>query len=167
MDFFPPNSLDSNPELDEFSRRWYERHLMVMEEQPLYPPASRALDVYRLLFLPTFEQPTLVRLSRSHGRWSAVCKQTDGQGGFDEGQLISDSQRELSISEAKKVVELLDRMDFWTMPSFLDDGGLDGEQAILEGVSGGRYHVVDRWCPEGTEYATLVRFLLTLRHRQE
>ena len=38
----------------------------------------------------------------------------------------------------------------------------DGAQWVLEGTRNGRYHVVDRWSPTGTEYEQLCKFLMEL-----
>jgi hypothetical protein len=41
------------------------------------------------------------------------------------------------------------------------DGDTDGDQLIVEGVRGGKYHVVDRWMPDPA-YAELCRYMLDL-----
>jgi hypothetical protein len=162
MEFFPPNAFDDRPSLHTFSDRWYVPHLLAMKEQPLYPPVPDQPVLYRLLFLPTFEQPSLVRLTEAVGIWRAVCKRTDGQGGYSPGRLVGEAERELSRADAKRFTRLLDRVAFWEMRSFEDSAGADGSQAVLEGVKAGKYHVVDRWSPRNTPYAELVDFLLNL-----
>jgi hypothetical protein len=162
MEFFPANSLDLGPEPHAFRDRWYVSHLLAMQERPLYPPAADVPPVYRLLFLPTFRQPVAVRLSDSGGVWRAVCKRSDGRGGYGAGQLTAESERELSRAEAKQFARRLNRVGFWDMPSSEETAGLDGSQAVFEGARDGRYHVVDRWSPHGTPYAELVEFLLGL-----
>nr|MDZ8061281.1 hypothetical protein [Nostoc sp. EkiNYC01] len=165
MEFFPLAALHDHPNLHAFRNRWYVSHLLAMQERPLHPPATDQPDVYRLLFLPTFEQPSLIRLSNTEGMWKAVCKRTNGSGGYAPGQLIAEIELDLSPTDAKEFGRLLDCAEFWEMPSFENSGGLDGKQAVLEGVRAGRYHVVDRWSPRGTPYAKLVEFLLKLTLR--
>jgi hypothetical protein len=133
-----------------------------MQEQPLHPPAIGCPTVYRLLFLPSFDCPTVVRLTACEGIWRVVQKRSDGQGGFDPGQFVSKAERDLSPAEGQQFSRLLDGAGFWDMPTFEESDGLDGSQAVLEGVLEGRYHVVDRWSPQGTPYAKLVEFLLKL-----
>jgi hypothetical protein len=162
MEFFPPGALDDRPDLHAFHDRWYVSHLLSMREQPLHPPAAEQPDSYRLLFLPTFQRPSVVHLNRVGEAWKAVCKQTDGRGGYGPGQLTMDEEHYLSPVEEQKFVQLLDRAKFWEMPSFEDSAGLDGSRAVLEGVRAAKYHVVDRWSPRGTPYAKLVEFLLKL-----
>ena len=110
MQFFPANALDDRPDLHAFRDRWYVSHLLAMDEQPLYPPASDQPPVYRLLFLPTFRQPAVVRLTESGGTWWAVYKRSDGRGGYYPGRLAGAVERELSQDEAKQFTRLLDRV---------------------------------------------------------
>jgi hypothetical protein len=43
----------------------------------------------------------------------------------------------------------VDEVGFWKAPNPVDDHpGMDGAQWIIEGVKGGKYHVVDRWMPK-------------------
>ena len=160
--FFPPGALDYRPELHAFRESWYGPALLALKERPLYPLGGDEPEVYRLLFLPTFDEPVVIRLSASEGAWKAVCKRSNGRGGYDPGELTTENERELSLTQAKKFQRLRDQAEFWEMPSTEDSAGLDGSQAVLEGVRPGRYHVVDRWSPHGTPYAKLVQFMLKL-----
>lgn len=162
MDFFPSGALDPRPELHTFKNRWYVSHLLAMREQPMYPPSAVQSESYRLLYLPTFEHPTAVRLTNSKEGWITTCKRSDGLGGYGAGQFAAESERHLSQVEVQQLSSLLFGFDFWALPSSEQDSGCDGTQAILEGVCGGVYHVVDRWCPHGTPYAEMVEFLLSL-----
>src|SRR5262249_14163752 len=160
--YFPPGSLDPRPGLHAFRVSWYTSHLVSMGEGPLYPPAPDGPPTYRFLDLPSFSEPTVVRLVEADGFWRAVCKRTDGQGGYSPGKLVGNGERELSRAEAKQLSRLLERVGVWEMPSFGEGFGKDGTRCVLEGVQAGRYHVVDRWSPCGTPYAELVEFLLGL-----
>lgn len=162
MEFFPANSLDHRPDIHAFCDRWYVSHLLAMQERPLWPPAPNLPTAYRLLFLPTFQQPRAVRLTEASSGWRAVCKRSDGRGGYAPGRLVGEAERELSRTEAERFTYLVDRVDFWTMPGSEDSHGCDGSQAVLEGVRASAYHVVARWSPRGTPYAELVEFLLGL-----
>jgi hypothetical protein len=133
-----------------------------MDEQPLYPPVADQTAVYRLLFLPTFQRPVVVRLIEADGTWRVVRKCSHGRGGYGPGPLMNEEKRELTSDEVKQLGVRLSKVEFWDMPSIDKGMGLDGSQAVLEGVREGRYHVVDRWSPRGTPYAKLVEFLLKL-----
>lgn len=160
--FFPPGALDRRPDGHEFRERWYVSHLLAMQERPLRPPAKDQPRVYRLLYLPTFDQPSVVRVTDRGGIWKAVFRRTDGRGGYSPGQLTVEKERTLSPAEVEQLGHLLYRAAFWEMSSFDDSDGLDGSEAVLEAAVAGRYHVVDRWSPTGTPYAALVQFFLGL-----
>lgn len=163
MDFFPTGAFDVRPDLHQFRNNWYVSHLLAMREEPLYPPSADQTEVYRLTYLPTFEHPTVVRVTRAVNRgWAATCKRTDGRGGYGAGQLVAQAVHSLSQAEVQEFHDLLGGSGFWEMPSFEDDAGCDGSQDILEGVRAGVYHVVDRWSPHGTPYAKLTGFMLRL-----
>ena len=90
MEFFPPGVLDESPYLHAFRDTWYVPHLLAMQEQPLYPPDPNQLTTYRLLHLPTFTHPTVVRVTDADG-WRVVRKQTDGRGGYERGRLVAEA----------------------------------------------------------------------------
>ncbi|WP_439621472.1 hypothetical protein [Gemmata sp.] len=130
-------------------------------ERPLYPPAPDQPPVYRLLFLPTFTRPALVRVTNAGG-WRLVRKHTNGRGGYEPGRLASEAERELTPGEAKRLTKQIERASFWDMPSSERADGLDGWRCVVEGARDGRYHVADRWSPRRTPFAELAEFLLGL-----
>jgi hypothetical protein len=166
MEFFLPGTLCGDPSSHDFRARWYGKHLDAMQESPLHT-ATAGPEVYRLLFLPTFSPPHVVRLEYVADDWRATFKRSNGLGGYEAGSLEVESTRPLFIYEKKQFVALLEASEFWTMASFDETLGLDGSQAVIEGVRDGRYHVVDRWTPHGTPYARLVECLLQMTRRRK
>ena len=162
MQFFPPGVLDENPGLSAALDHWYSSCLLAMQEHPLYPSSSDGSELYRLLFLPTFSRPAVVRLNHVAGTWQATCKSTDGLGGYSPGQISHEGQLTLSPTDVRVFNRLLERADFWRMSSYIPSNGLDGSQVILEGVRNGTYHLVDRWSPRANPFAKLAHFLLRL-----
>ena len=162
MQFFPTGAFDDQPCRHALRESWSVSHLLAMEELPLYPRVVGQLSVYRLLFLPTFEQPSVIRLAEAGRVWRVTCKRSDGQGGYSPGKLAARVERELSRAEAKRFVRLLNRVAFWSMPTFESYCAPDGSRAVLEGTRIGEYHVVDRWSPRSTAYAELIEFLMNL-----
>ena len=146
--FFPPGVLEG---LED----WYEIFLLAKQELPLYPPAADSPPVYRLLHLPSFQRPSMVRLTGGGDNWRVVHKPRGGR-------IVGAAGRDLTRVEAKQLNCLLEQVAFWDMASTESCGGNDGTHCVFEGVCGGRYHVVDRWSPRGTPYAILVEFLLGL-----
>jgi hypothetical protein len=89
-------------------------------------------------------------------------KVLDGQGGYDPGQVAIDRDITLAEEEWKNLNEYLEKAEFWAMPTRPGrDGGCDGDQLIVEGVKGDKYHLVDRWMPEPA-YEELCRHMLDL-----
>jgi hypothetical protein len=162
MRYFPVGSLDQRVDLHEFRERWYSSHLAAMQEPPLFPPASTSPLTFRLLDLPTWQRPVVVRLTDRDGEWVVVWKRSTGRGGYEPGQLSDMAERVLTMVESKRLAQLLDRVQFWKMTHDDEGHGLDGWQAVLEGVFGDTYHVIDRWSPQSTPFAELAGFLLDL-----
>jgi hypothetical protein len=166
--FFPPRAFSSSPPRHRFYVRWYTKHLVSMRQRPLFRHTLDRPETYRYLYLPTWTQPILVTLVKGDGGWSMTCTTANGRGGFEPGKTIAHFQRLLSAAEVTQLQSHLQIVDFWNMQSwFVDNTGdkCDGDEHILEGVRDGRYHVVDRGDPEGTDFGGLAEFLLTLaRH---
>ena len=70
--------------------------------------------------------------------------------------LLNDEQLDALSQKLKQIA-------FWEMPTRVGTAGLDtdGDQLVLEGVSGRLYHVVDRATPEAG-FKDLCRYLLDL-----
>lgn len=144
----------------EFRMDAYVPHLVAMHEQPLHPAVADRATVYRLLLTRTEMPPVMVRLTEANKTWHVVCKRSNGIGELP-GRLVFEKEHDLLPADAKQFDTLLSEAVFWDMPSS-DAPGLDGGWAMLEGVSEGRYHAVERWSPRGTPYAKLVDFLIKL-----
>jgi hypothetical protein len=60
-------------------------------------------------------------------------------------------------------MEHLDDSCYWQLATQDDSmDGNDGARWILEGVKGGRYHIVDRWTPQNGSYRELCLYALKL-----
>jgi hypothetical protein len=169
--YFPGGVFSDNERRDEFRVRWYTEHLAAMGEPSLYfccitPGESyqvlRAEESYRFLWLRSFHHPVAVRVWRSGDEHFLVVKQLDGAGGYAPGKLSVNRTRPLSKDEWDEFVRLLDGICYWQMPTEDSRLGNDGAQWILEGMKDGRYHVVDRWSPDGGDYRAACLHLLKL-----
>lgn len=157
--FFPPDSLAKDKEVHEAHSFFYSHYLRTLGEEPLYPTAHGSGDIFRLLLFPS----AVVRISGSGDERRVVCKRgTGSEGGVLRHDAEAQLDRPLSPAEAVCFVRLLARTEFWSMSSPNEDYGCDGWHAVLEGVSDGRYHLVDRWTPTGTAFAHLVQFMIEL-----
>ena len=135
---------------------FYARYLRAMGEPPLRPPpgcaapgqAAPAQARYRVLCLPSFERPVAVRVERGAGGARLRAVELDGVDGRKPGALAREERRAVTVAEWEALERLLEAADYWALPT--DDperGGYDGTRWVLEGVRGGRHHVVDRWEP--------------------
>jgi hypothetical protein len=152
--------LEERPELERDCLSWYAAFLEAMDEQPLYPPAPDRRATYRLLELPTFNLPSMARISEGSHGWEVVGKVTDGRGGLFAGNLVWQGKRALNVHEAARLEQGLHHLPFWSMPVKGDHRGLDGTTWLLEGVQGDRYHVIHRWSPEPGPLVDFGEYLL-------
>jgi hypothetical protein len=163
--YFPKGAFKDSSETGSFQgfkERWYAKHLRSMRE-PSLSDASKdsSLVAYRFLWLPTFDSPIAVRLTvRVDGTGTLTGKMTNGKGGYDPGKLTMNETHELTKAQITEFLGLLQKAAFWSAPSEVGAEGNDGEQWVLEGVENGRYHIVDRWSPEKSDFERLCVFML-------
>jgi hypothetical protein len=148
--YFPKLALDSHPRGDEFKQAWYSGELRALREPSLLPLTKiPSKECYRFLWLRTFNHPIAIRFTpKSDGTSVLIVKVANGWAGFHPGVLSENSSVILTREQTQGFLTLLDKVDFWHVVNPVDDQtGTDGSQWIIEGVKGGRFHVVDRWTP--------------------
>jgi hypothetical protein len=163
--FFPARVLEPDrPDLDEFRRRWYAKHLSAMDEPSLSCGATTEAETYRFVWLRTFDRPVAVRVSRVGRDARLTAVESTGAGGYAPGTAAKRVSRTLSPPEWQALEAALRRADFWTTPTAPHAGeqGLDGAQWIIEARRGPAYHVVDRWSPPEGPYRELGLMFLRL-----
>jgi hypothetical protein len=168
--FFPPRAfvLENPPsyqnDISGLLADGYSDALGRMNEPSLWKASQndRKLTAYRLLWLPTWGRPVAVRIETAGGRATLHMVQLDGDGGYDLGKIDTTKRMSLRRTDWERLVRRVRTAGFWDMPSRIDRLGADGEELIVEGVTDGRYHVVDRWTPEAGAYRELCRTLLDL-----
>jgi hypothetical protein len=119
-------------------------------------------DVYRFLWLRTWGAPIAVRIERTADIATLTAVQLDGSGGYHPGQVARNVQRTLTSTEWTAIKQALSAAAFWTMPSRFTEEKHDGARWIVEGRSGARYHLTDRWSPETGAYRELCLLLVRL-----
>jgi hypothetical protein len=115
-----------------------------MDESTYWSTPTNQLSgqFYRFLWLRTFHNPILVRItSVGHGRWEVRSKRLTGQGGFDLGQLAKD---EAVTNDSQEIVSLAADLDRWLpyVPEYDGDLGCDGATWFIDGVHEGHYFMV-------------------------
>jgi len=167
--YFPIKTKAGEEGISKFEAEWYGKSLKRMKE-PRLPDFTKDMsaEVYRMMILPTWGNPVAVRVQRRGGIYSLSARRLDGDGVYDPGKLVESKEIELSADDSTALQGLIQNLDFFNLST--DDGvyGNDGDESIIEGVSHGKYHVVQRWCassydPEKrglTAFLKLARFLL-------
>lgn len=158
--FFPASSDPSAPlavSLHQFHRRWYSAHLRAMGEPSLSCGTSSDEEVYRFLWLRTFDHPIIVRIARSEKRVQLTAVELSGRGGYEPGSILKQMHKSLSSDQWQELTDRIGAVDYWLQPSIETGGiGLDGSQWIIEARCGPIYHVVDRWSGGMNEHLGLL-----------
>lgn len=165
--YFPLRTFaDEWENSDSFHNDWYGKHLSAMKQESLLDTSDENKEVYRFLWLRTFDHPVFVRAERDGYSFKMVSRELDGAGGYEPGKILRTDTRLLERNEWCELVRILDETRYWQMSSHQrDDSGNDGAQWILEGVKNNRYHIVDRWSPNAGKYREACVFLLQLSGR--
>lgn len=143
--YFRVTPLDKSQQLDDFHIAWYSKHLDAMDEPSLSVTIMRA-ETYRLLWLRSFHAPMVFRLTIGpDGTSELLTKKTDGEGGYEPGKLMKKITMPIDAKDTGILLAALEKVNFWNLPSQKTGQGFDGAQWVLEGVTNGKYHVVDRW----------------------
>src|SRR3984957_20761622 len=114
--------------------------------EPSISAASKdeSLVAYRFLWLRTFHHPIAIRLTiRRDGNASMIAKMTNGQGGYNPGNLLQNTGIEIPRDQVEQFSRLLQEAGFWASQTGNMEAGLDGAEWVLEGVKNGAYRVVD------------------------
>lgn len=151
MNYFPEGVLDQNDRVAAFLAEWFSARLLAMEEPSLWELSNhRVMPVYRFLWLRTFHSPVSVRLNANDdGTATAEIKVGSGLAGFGPGQPTSQATAAIPERDTYLFLEKVRATDFWSLPTYDGQGGLDGSEWIIEGVQERKYHLVRRWTPRG------------------
>lgn len=150
--YFPTKTKAEVEGVTPFEAKWYGESLQRMGEPRLPEVAQQDANaqVYRLTVLPTWGNSIAVRVQRHGELYSLSARRLDGQAGYDPGKLVESKDIDLSPRDSEILGGLIQNLRFFQLSTEDSVIGFDGDEWILEGVSQGKYHVVQRWC--ATEY---------------
>lgn len=141
--FFPIGSVS------DFEQEWYGKHLSAMRE-PVLPHKNIPEDYFalRILYLPTWGPPVVVRYQSQEGKNIRRSVILSGQGGYAPGTIKAEAVDQISEEAIDSLIKSLKSAMIWQMEE--DDGviGLDGSQLIIETIRNKEYMVRTRWTPE-------------------
>jgi hypothetical protein len=147
---------------DTLLNTWYSQHLFAMREPIIFIDKSQNV-IYRFTWLRTFHNPIAIRIEKHRDSYILYWKLCDGAGGYEPGKLKIDEQKTIDKQTWDIFMSKIDNCDFWNLETNERELlGRDGSQWILEGKDEKRYHVVDRWTPEGGTYYQCCDFLIQL-----
>ena len=147
---------------DDFVNDWYGKFLKAMKEPSLLDVTEKNTEVYRFLWLRTFDHPISVRIEHDPSVTKLIFIEMSGQGGYEPGKLIRRTEKPIDDEKWSSFLKLLDQADFWNLEKDKGIGGTDGSEWVVEGFRDGRYHLVDRWSPDEGKYREFCTYLLKL-----
>jgi hypothetical protein len=141
-------------------------------EVPVLPSNDPAAELYRITFIPTHYNPIKIRVERHKNNYVLVAKRLSGLGGYDAGKLKTEKKRRLRPQEWNRLLALLREAGFWELPYLENEPGpnekgevtvtLDCSEWVIEGARDGRYHAVNRYCPEAKSFQAVGLYLVKL-----
>lgn len=149
-DYFPDKTFSKEESRNSFINEWYGENLTALKEPSIYAQKDDgSKQIYRFTWLRTFHHPISIRLEiQKDGTGLLFVKMTSGAGGYDPGEIKKSFKKNIEKEGVNKFLDLLNKEGFWELQVTSNVIGLDGAQWIIEALSEGRYHLVDRWTPE-------------------
>lgn len=149
---------------------WEKEILKRFKETPLEKLPDSIDESYRLILLPTFDAPVIVRVWRSGNKQFLIAKKLSGQGGFGLegfGKLSYEKTQPLTEDEWITFNRLVDQAFFWDMPSLENETPVvDGAEWVIEGFKNGVHQEVHRTTPS-KEFREACNELLKLSGLEE
>ncbi len=169
--FFPAGVIyEDDKERDIQRAEELVLHLRVMGEPPLWKPVMdpHAPDVFRLIWLPSFDPPVAVRVVKTGGSVMLYAEILKGRPTIRLGEIGMKKQAKLNAADWAQLQVHLERAQFWKMPTHPpkpepgDGVAVDGDELICEGVAGSKYHIVNRANVDDPNYNKLCWYVLSL-----
>jgi len=149
-EYFPGKIFSERPGIQKFVSDWYCQHLKALGEPSVYQKRTKEnKTIIRFTWLRTFDHPIVFRLETNNdGSGTLYTKVTNGAGGYQPGVIIKDVTKTIQKQTVSTFITSVENNEFWGLPSRIETSGLDGSHWIIEYVSNGKYHLVDRWSPK-------------------
>ncbi|MXP27562.1 hypothetical protein GRI58_01840 [Porphyrobacter algicida] len=100
---------------------------------------------YRVMVLPTFEHPIIVRFDIGPQGGKLVASLLSGAGGYQPGKVIRRVDRAITAAELAKLKGLVSQNELRNLPTSICWGGLDGKETVFEFLDASGYKVMHRW----------------------
>ena len=169
-DFFPRGSLSRDPEEHASRSGWFGSVLQRFGEPPLR--ARPADEVYRLVRMPAFGVPEMVRVERAGARAAEMTWKRQPQVADSNSSAVPDGrpdqarpeqrQRTLADTEWKDLADRVAAAQLANVSPDASEIGVDGVTYLLEARSKGSYRALFRWSPQDGSLHRLFDALLAL-----
>lgn len=159
-----PNWQDTTTNaVDSFVNSWYSKMLFALRE-PVLKSYLGDKEIYRFIWLRTFNHPVSVRLEKQGDIVKLFSKVCNGAGGYEPGKIIFDTTIDLTDKHVDTINFKLDYANFWTLQTETgEENGLDGSEWIIEVFKSNKYHMVVRWTPgKGTAFRAIGEYLISI-----
>ena len=145
-------------EVSSFWESYLERLLRVMGEPSILPSSRNEVEEsYRMIFLPSFGLPTVVRIERNGDEFVKKTVRTGHYSSDLERCILAQSFETLSEEQWDAFKKDFTELEFWSLPTEETDVNLlDGAPTFTEVRLGDQYHIVYRTTPS---YKTRARGL--------
>lgn len=157
--FFPADVFDIHHSLDARAYSWYLRS---MQEEPLSTPAAREPGTYRVLVLPAYGSPVVIRLNVD-SRGTAKLYVKVGKSDSAPEAIVVNEARNVSRGDVETLARLLDDANFWRTPSVQADPRhhtFGGTSWLFEGSRDGVYHLTSWVEPKRVPCSDAASFLV-------
>jgi hypothetical protein len=160
--------VDKNPQyfpstFNSFERVWYHGQLATCQEPSLYENRLSGDTIYRFSWIPSFHHTICARLTlKDDGTGTLELKQLSGAGGYNPGHLASSQTIVARKDEVQSVLVLIGNLNFWHRADgeINNQSGTDGSEWVLEGISDGKYRIVEMWSPSSGPLVDVGRLMV-------
>lgn len=156
QDYFPERTFALAVDGTSFMEISLAEEMQSRRESSLYLRRTNAsTHIYRFTWGRSFDPVIVVRLEVEPDGTARLISKHFGLRPVGKGK-VTQREKELSRSEALKLIGQFEMSDFWSAPADDDIYGIDGSTWVFEGCRDGRYHVVKRYMPEnGSPFKSL------------
>lgn len=152
---------------NDFVSRWYGETLESLGEPPIRE-FLRAGTSYRLLWIPSFHAPIMVRIVKTDDSAFVLVKRLKSSLEWnDEGRLIRQKvaytkRVPLTAAQWEGLSSRINASHFWSMPTVDPKPPFeDGDNLLIEAIVGGKSHTVHRR-RSSQAFRELCRYMLDL-----
>jgi hypothetical protein len=148
VSYFPDGTLNEKQHCHNSYNQRYSKYLSALQEPVFKKPVPEKTQVYRFLWLRTFDVPVCIRINIGSGSSTTLTiKVTNGLGGYFPGDIIKNRTIILTEAQKNEFLDTLLRNKFWDLKNE-KRSGKDGARWLIEGIKENKYHVTHSWSPK-------------------